>query len=50
MKLEPAADHRQIAQVVRQQHVAFVDIGFTDEQALELTSVWLDRMMEGSTR
>jgi len=48
MKIEPSADHRQVAQVVRQQHVAFVDLGFTEEQALELTVVWLDRIMTGA--
>ncbi len=50
MKLEPSADHRQVAQVTRQQHVAFVDVGFTEDQALALTSVWLDRIMDGANQ
>lgn len=40
MKIEPSSDHRQLAAIARQMHLALIEQGFTEEQALPITVGW----------
>lgn len=42
--VEPAADIRGLAHVVRQLYVALCEQGFSEAQALHLTTTWLATM------
>lgn len=41
MKLEPPADIRQWANMLRQQYVAMIDAGFAPFEAAQILGVWM---------
>jgi hypothetical protein len=45
---EPGADYRQLARMLRQMHVALVQEGFTEIQALEMTGRALAAIVAGA--
>jgi len=45
---EPAADFRQLAKILRQMHIALVQEGFTEIQALEMVGKALAAMISGA--
>lgn len=47
MKIEPHADLRKGATMTREAFIAFVDAGFTEDQALELVKVMLSNSTGG---
>ena len=49
--IEPSAQHRKFAIEVRRQHIALIDVGFTEHEALELlVAVVCRQMHKDSTR
>lgn len=44
---EPGADYRQLARMLRQMHIALVQEGFTEIQALEMVGRALAAMVSG---
>lgn len=48
-RAEPSSDLRQAAHEARQIFLAFVESGFTETQAMDLTKAWLSSLIQRGT-